>query len=124
MYSALVIVLSDWMAEPELAYERARRRPGTAMDAMIPTIAATNKSSINVKPCWLVWLTRGFLDIFPPRFEMGELAFGRAHRCLEMPYPFRYTRTSSRTSPPERARLNAATSVLLAARTSLGLSMK
>ena len=40
----------DPMADASLPDMRARSRPGTAIAAMIPMIATTMSSSINVKP--------------------------------------------------------------------------
>src|SRR5688572_5640413 len=44
---------SEPIAEDSLPDMRARRRPGTAMAAMMPMIATTISSSISVNPFWL-----------------------------------------------------------------------
>src|SRR5262245_2237043 len=44
---------SDPIADVSLPDMRARRRPGTAIAAMMPMIATTISSSMSVKPFWL-----------------------------------------------------------------------
>jgi hypothetical protein len=48
--SALLMVRIDPIADASLPDMRARRRPGTAIAAMIPMIATTISSSISVNP--------------------------------------------------------------------------
>jgi hypothetical protein len=53
---ALLIARSEPMADASLPAIRARRRPGTAIAAMMPMIATTISSSISVKPLLLPFL--------------------------------------------------------------------
>ena len=50
---ALLMARTEPIADDSLPDMRARRRPGTAMAAMMPMIATTISSSISVKPFWL-----------------------------------------------------------------------
>src|SRR3979490_92276 len=59
--SAELIARSEPMAEASLPDMRARRRPGTAIAAMMPMIATTISSSMRVKPLVL----RSLLDGSP-----------------------------------------------------------
>src|SRR5262252_222682 len=49
--SAELMARSEPIAEASLPDIRARRRPGTAIAAMMPIIATTISSSISVNPC-------------------------------------------------------------------------
>src|SRR5213083_1603868 len=55
---------SDPMADASLPDMRARSRPGTAMAAMMPMIATTISSSINVKPfCVLMCISSPLVSL-------------------------------------------------------------
>src|SRR5215217_4393423 len=68
--SPLVIARSDPIADASLPDMRARRRPGTAIAAIMPMIATTISSSIRVKPLasrifFMVLLLKGFGHVCP-----------------------------------------------------------
>src|SRR5436190_23277355 len=56
--SAELIARSDPIAEASLPDIRARRRPGTAIAAMMPMIATTISNSMSVKPfAWRIFMS-------------------------------------------------------------------
>src|SRR6185295_7602574 len=76
---ALLTARSEPMADASFPAMRARRRPGTAIAAMIPMMATTISSSISVKPLVL----RIFM--MPSSFRLETQVGGDVirHRAIE-----------------------------------------